>query len=219
MDFKIIVEPQDAIAYKEYSEHLLILSSDDQGLAFSRNFAINYARQNYPDWFWMMDDDISKFYKTVNKKNIQISTKEALSSAELLFSKRNSVGQAALEYQQYSWSQSKDIVLGSYCDVCVCIHTKRTKSLKFRHEVNLKLDRDFTLQCLASGYQVLRTAHIAFDCPKNGSNEGGLYDDYKSGIEHQNVLEMCKIWGANICTPATKKDGRRDVKINWKYFK
>lgn len=219
LDFKIIVEPQDAIAYKEYADHLVQLPLNDQGLAFSRNFILDYARQNNFEWFWMMDDDISNFYKTVDKKNIAIAARECLTLSEFLFKNNSQVAQAALEYQQFSWSQSKNISVNTYCDVAVCINVKRTKTASYRKQVELKEDRDFTLQCLSKGFISVRTCHLAFASPKNGSNDGGLFDVYKSGKEYLAVNEMCRIWGASICTPVVKKDGRRDVKINWKYFK
>lgn len=219
IDFSIIVEPQDVASYSEWAGHLLVLPLNDQGLVFSRNFTINYAREKRLDWFWMVDDDITSFYKSEAGKNISISPFDAFTRSEKLFKNRGDVAQSAMEYQQYSWSQKKPITLNSYCDVCVCINVERTRGIKYRKQVTLKEDRDFTLQCLSLGYKTLRTNYIAFSCPKNGSNQGGLYEDYKSGLETESVREMCRLWGNTICSPVTKKDGRKDVKINWGYFK
>jgi hypothetical protein len=86
--------------------------------------------------------------------------------------------------------------------------------------VNLKLDRDFTLQVLSLGYDTLRTFKYAFSCPKNGSNAGGLQGVYQTdGEELRNSQRMCELWGAQVCKLNIKSDGRPDVKINWGYFK
>lgn len=195
-----------------------MLPQDGQGLAYSRNFALDYARENSLDWFWMLDDDISKFYKTVNRRNTPTTAKECLESAELLFKSDRGVAQAALEYQQFSWSQKKQVHVNGYCDVAVCINVRRTKTMSYRKNVELKEDRDFTLQCLSKGYRTVRACHCAFSAPQNGSNDGGLHDVYKAGRERQAVDEMCRVWGKAICTPTVKKNGRRDVKINWRFF-
>ena len=65
-----------------------------------------------------------------------------------------------------------------YCDVCVAIHAARAKRCTFRDACDLKLDRDFTLQVLAAGYETLRITQYSFACPKNGSNAGGLAPVY-----------------------------------------
>lgn len=219
--FNIVVEPQDRQQYIDagYSDILIILPENDQGLPYARNFILNYCRSSKIPWFWMLDDDISNFYELVNSKNVKIGASRALEIAETFFKANTSIGQVGLEYQQFSWSQKKDFHINSYCDVCVCINTAAARGLKFRESVLLKLDRDFTLQILANGYKTLKVSKVSFACPKNGSNVGGLYDVYKSGVEKQNVLKMCELWGEQICTPQIKPDGRFDVKINWKYFK
>ena len=217
--FNIVIEPQDRSDYRAHSDCLLVLPENNQGLAYSRNFVLNYARDRGFDWFWMLDDDIFKFYKTIGKRNIAISARECFEGAEGLFKDMTSVAQAALEYQQFSWSQSKPLHINGYCDVAVCINVKRTKTIAYRQKVELKEDRDFTLQCLSKGFRTVRTCHFAFSAPQNGSIDGGLFDVYKSGRERQAVDEMCRIWGPSICTPITKKNGRRDVKVNWRFFK
>lgn len=212
------MEPQDVLSYSEYEKELLTLPDNNRGLAYSRNFVLDYARGQGSDWFWMLDDDISKFYKTVSKRNVSVSVGKCLYLSEAIFKDNSRVAQAALEYQQFSWSQSKSVTVNGYCDVAVCINVKKTKGISYRQQVELKEDRDFTLQCLSKGYLTIRTCHRAFAAPQNGSNDGGLFDVYKSGRERQAVDEMCRIWGPSICKPVVKKNGRRDVKINWKFF-
>lgn len=221
LKFWFVVEPQDKSGYADQlgDSKLLVMPENNQGLAYSRNYILDFARDKGFNWFWMLDDDITKFCISQNKRNLQVDIKTALCKAQNLLRINKSLGQAALEYQQYSWSAVKPYAFNSYCDVCVCINTLLPKHLRFRDYVNLKLDRDFTLQVLAAGFKTLRTSKISFAAPKNGSNRGGLFDAYASGIEFECSKRMVELWGDNICQLVTKSDQRKDVKINWGFFK
>ena len=220
--FWFVVEPQEYFDYVKVlpQSHLIILPDNDRGLAYARQFILDVAAIERLTWFWMLDDDLTGFFKQVSGKMQRIDLDVALSGAEQFFVSSNTIAQAGLEYQQFAWSQKKPYTMNGYCDCCVAIHAQRCKSLKFRDEVNLKLDRDFTLQVLSLGYDTLRTFKYAFSCPKNGSNAGGLQGVYQTdGEELRNSQRMCELWGAQVCKLNIKSDGRPDVKINWGYFK
>ena len=204
----LVVEPQEEM-------HYIILPKNNMGLAYARNYILQYAKKMGYDWFWMLDDDISAIYKREGTKLIKDIN--ALYIAEELIS--NDTGQIALEYKQFAWSANKDYVVNSYADVCVCINVLCAISNKitFRDEVCLKLDRDFTMQIINLGYKVKRTTLSAFNAPKNGSNKGGLkylYD--QKNKELNDSKKMIELWGDDICRLNIKKDGRPDVKIIWK---
>lgn len=220
--FKIVVEPQDYDAYKNANPEtsFMVLAKDNQGIGFVRQSILDWARNSKDDWFWMMDDDITGFFKAVNGRNVKTSIDSILSICELNLERTWFVGQAALEYQQYSWSAKKDYTWNSYCDVCVAINTTITKGIDYRSHMDLKEDRDFTLQILANaGLKTVRFSKFSFSAPKNGSNKGGLYQAYQqTDRELEAVNRMVKAW-PGICSLNIKKDGRTDVKINWKLFK
>jgi len=222
LSYLFFVEPQD---YTKYclvlgAQKVIMLNDNNQGLAFVRQFILDYAIANKLGWYWMLDDDITGFFKSVMSKNVRIPMADALERAEAYFKDSSQIAQASLEYQQYSWSAKKQFTINGYCDVCVAIHAQRAKLLKFRKETDLKVDRDFTLQVIARGFQTIRTCKIAFAAPKNGSNKGGLQDIYKQdGRELACSKVMSDIWGDKICKLVTKDDGRSDVSINWKFFK
>jgi hypothetical protein len=218
-----IVEPQD---YQDYlavlpESRLIKLAANDRGIAFARNFILEYCKENDITWYWMLDDDVTGFFESKDGKNYKISMDEALFSAEREIKTLNSkysIGQAGLEYQQYSWSAKKKHAMNSYCDVCVAINSK--VPVRYRKELALKEDRDFTLQVISNGYTTVRCSKIAFACPSNGSNDGGLEPLYKDKTtESQSNRAMVRLWGDNICRVVVKPSGREDVKINWRYFK
>ncbi len=211
LHFTVVVEPQDKHIYRDYS--IATLERNDGGLAFVRNWVKDHVDEG---WYWMLDDDIEQFYETKNHRNHRVTAKEAIRGAESCFSNDKMVAQAALEYQQFAWSATKQIKHDGYCDVAVCIHAGRTRMCHYRQEVELKSDRDFTLQILANGYRTARVCKYSFSTAKNGSNTGGLHAVYSvDGKEAEDSRKMCQLW-PGVCTPIRKNDGRQDVKINWR---
>jgi len=211
----IVVEPQDFEAYKKFylEGNLKVLHENDKGMAYVRNAILNTARATGLYSFWMLDDDINAFGKGTPEGYVYSMVRPALEAADILL---EGFAQGALEYSQFAWSaQPGDHSDGGYCDVCVRIEPARVKGLAYREEVNLKEDRDFTLQVLASGERTRRISHIGFSCPENGSNKGGLYDEYKAGREEAAAEALARLW-PHCVTVRQKKNGRIDAKIDWR---
>jgi ParB-like chromosome segregation protein Spo0J len=214
----IVVEPQDAEAYATAAQAtghtVVVLPENNRGIGYVRQFILDRARQEKLEWFWMLDDDISGFYRQEDGRNKKTGGAELLALAEQLLTNTPDLAQGALEYQQYAFRAKKDLVLDTFCDVAVFINVNRTANINYRAEVNLKEDRDFTMQCIADGWRTARTARLSFAAPKNGSNKGGLYDEYKANREKNCSDRMVALW-PGIATFHEKPDGRPDVKINW----
>ena len=226
-DVILVVEPQEIEEYKKAYPlaSIIELPENDKGIAFVRNFILNLSDEP----FWMLDDDISEFgmHHISNKLKKPVYEKLA---ADYTFEKVNKLvkaagyrfGQQALEYKMFSYmalegKKPSFFHTNGYCDVAVWIDPARAKNaqVRYRGEVNLKEDRDFTIQLLASGIETLRHQIHCFTAPKNGSNAGGLKDVYDTdGREKRASIRMSEIW-PGVCKPMIKKDGRQDVKINW----
>lgn len=216
LPFTVYVEPQEAATYQAAGWTVRVLGADDQGLTYVRQQILADAA---PDWFWMLDDDIDGWYQTVQRKNRPVSLAAALAGAEPYFMQAPMLAQAGLEYQQFAWRAKQPYVLGSYCDVCVAIHAGRTQFVHFRPACDVKVDRDFTLQVLAAGYETCRVTAYSFSCPKNGSNAGGLAAVYATaGREAAACRTMVALW-PGICSYQIKSDGRHDVAIAWGAFR
>lgn len=218
----ILLEKKDMLPYqhrfpKDFS--FMQLPESDQGIAYVRQFILDHARETDIGWYWMLDDDITGFFRVRERKCHRTDVREVLLAAQDVFNSFPNVSQGALEYQQYAWSAGKQHSRNGYCDVCVCINAQRTRHCNYRAYVALKEDRDFTLQILNSGYETARASWCAFSAPKNGSNPGGLQEEYKkTGREEIASRRMEELW-PGVCTFEPKKDGRPDVKINWRFFK
>lgn len=211
----LFIEPQEVKEYKiAYPINIIDIGKNNMGLPFVRQYMLNYAIENNIDLYWNLDDDI-KLYEVIEGKCVHRDYK-ILHEAEKFFSNDTSVAQAGLEYRQFAWSATKPFAYNSYCDCVVAIKPKLCKDLIFDNNVLLKLDRDFSIQVIKAGYKTIKINKYCFSSPENGSNEGGLFDVYKSNVEAINSLNMEKKWGQDICVAFTKPNGRKDVKINWK---
>lgn len=215
----VVVEVQELKEYQEaYPEQQgwMILQDSDKGIAYARQSILRDARKRGLEWFWMLDDDITSMGEVKNQKVEKKTYTEVLSAALNVFSLNGDVvGIGALEYGQFAWSHTKPYAVNSYCDVAVCINVENTQMCNYR-DIPLKEDRDFALQVLSDGYMTIRTSKYCFSAPANGSNEGGLHDEYAAGKERRGTKMMIAAW-PGICTKHTKKD-RNDVKINWRHF-
>ncbi len=214
----VVVESEDYEAYsaKYPNQNFLVLPLSNMGISFVRNFILQAARLSGYEWFWMIDDDIQNFFVREGTKMVKQDF-NVLDKAEEIFMALPDVAQASLEYQQLAWSATSEYRLNTYNDVCVCINTKLTSGLNYREYVSLKEDRDFTMQIIKSGKQVCRVTRYAFGAPKNGSNKGGLKEEYDTqGRELLCSQRMIELWGNDVCRLHVKDDGRPDVKINWK---
>lgn len=209
----IVVEPQEVAEYRVMQPFHAVLSLPQagQGIAYSRAFTLNHAKEQGHAWFWMMDDDVRSFHKVVNKRTPKCPAREALLGAQA-FAADPKVGQVALEYAQLAWSAAKPTRRNSYCDVVVGVRTELAPKVMYRKTG--KEDRDFSLQTLAAGWDTLRACHFAFAAPANGSNAGGLHAEYAAGLEPKWAAHLAELW-PHCVTVQTKPNGRIDAKIDW----
>lgn len=208
----VVVEPQDEPAYPQ-ELNLIVLPENDQGICFVRNFVLDEAARRGWVSFWMMDDDIKDFTKTVDNRLQKCDPLEVLQPAELHFRQRKAA-QGALEYRPFGWL-GKELNMNTYCDVCVWFDSSQIAGFRYDPEVTLKEDRDFTIQLLQAGKTTCRYSNGSFNTPSNASNKGGLHEVYKSGREVVAVQAMCRKW-PHICRQITKPNGRIDCDIDWK---
>lgn len=216
----VVVEPQEVEIYEAAyrgTVEIMMLGKDNGGIGFARQSILQYARTKGFDYYWTLDDDINSCFQIIEGKSCKVSFGTCLEGAERELRGIKNLAVGALEYNQFAWSQKKPFSFNSYCEVATFVNIKNTRLVNYRSAVNLKEDRDFVLQSLANGYVSARTSWWAFGAPKNGSNKGGLYDEYKAGLERERVQVFCSFW-PGVCTPIIKKDGRCDAKIAWRSF-
>lgn len=212
----IVVEPQDFHKYHERFPRFnyMQLPKNDMGITYVRNYIKEYSEKQQMQNYWQLDDDISGLFYRDGTKLVR-SGFEVLSKAKEQFLK-NGIALGALEYRQFAWSATKEIVENSFCDSCVFVNNEKITDLRYRNYVEGKEDRDFAMQVIKYGHKTGRTTLFAFSSPPNGSNAGGLKEIfYDLGKEEICVSRMVELWGERICVHIVKDNGRNDVKIMW----
>lgn len=211
----IYIEPQEESAYAQaYPDcPLRVLPESNRGVAYVRQVILEDARQR-GGRVWVLDDDLTRFHEAWGGKVHDIPADSCLLRAEAILTQRGDIALGSLEFRQYAWSATTDLTLDSYCNVAVLIDIDKTRLVNYR-PLAMKEDRDFAMQVLASGWHTARTARLAFDTPKVGTNPGGCHDDYEQGKELKTSRQMARLW-PGFCDVIRKRDGRIDVKINWK---
>ena len=218
----LVIEPQEEKQYREkYPNYkYLILGKDDGGLPYARNFIKMVAEIRGLKSYWLLDDDISNFYRREGTKLIKDNSVTILKEAKQVF-KKNDIALGGIEYRQFAWSATKELITNSFCDCAVFIDVNKMKGIYCNTELKLKIDRDLCIQTIRNNKKTARLTTYAFSSPPNGSNKGGLkeiaYD--KKDLEKQMCLKMVEIWGEDICRHIVKKDGRNDLKIYWDNIK
>ena len=212
----VVIEPQDEIRYKKIypNFNFIILPKNDGGITYVRNFIKEYTSSKGLKSYWQLDDDITGLFIRQNTRLLR-GNFDVLQYAEEQFVKNN-IALGALEYRQFAWSATKELIENSFCDSCVWVNNVATVDIQYREYVEGKEDRDFAMQVIKSGQKTARTTLYAFSAPPNGSNAGGLKEIfYDVNKEQVCVQRMVEIWGDKICVPITKDNGRNDVKIMW----
>jgi hypothetical protein len=214
----LVVEPQEYEKYKANypNVNIMVLPVNNNGLSYARNYIKAHTIEKGIKFYWLLDDDISHFYKRNGTKLIRTIWLDCLYDATKLFMENN-IACGGLEYRQFAWSANKRLIQNSFCDSAVYINNELTEGLWYNEDLKLKIDRDFCIKVINAGQKTGRDTMNAFSVPPNGSNAGGLkevaYDIID--LEKNMCKKMVEIWGEDICTHIVKPDGRNDLKIHW----
>lgn len=209
IEVKHFIEPQEIDKYQIPNK--ISIEQNNKGIAYVRNFMLDYARKNNYEWVLICDDDVTSFGiyngKTI-KKNASIWFEILEKAKKLPF---ELIG---INYTQHAWHEKTNYSINKkFAEVCVLMNVSKIK-WNYRSEFNLKEDRDFALQTIKNGNGILRFNHFWFSCPDVGSNAGGLQDMYKAKRDEESALKMCKEWNPFITLK--KKGDRIDMKTDIK---
>ena len=212
--FTTFVEPQDAAAYKAAAvPNLQILPANDQGIAYVRNYILDWARQTSNDWIWMMDDDVTGFGTAKAGKTIKGDATVLQQVHQRVAPHRFPVN--GINYCQYAWSYStkpkRFTVNKRPAEVCTLLYVPKI-TWQYRARLNLKEDRDFCMQAVQNSDGIIIDLFSWFNCPGVGTNAGGLQDLYRQQRDHEAAAKLAKEW--EPFTKLIKKKDRVDCKLD-----
>ena len=216
IDIIHFIEPQDFDKYNVPNKVSIL--KNNMGIAYVRNFMLNYAKENNNQWVIFCDDDVQSFgiysNKTI-KKDASIWYDILKKVEKLPF---ELIG---INYTQHAWHEKTSYSINKkFAEVCVLINIPKIK-WNYRSEFNLKEDRDFALQTIKNGNGILRFNHYWFSCPDVGSNIGGLQNEYKAKKDEESAKKMCYEWHpfVSLKNKGERVDMKTDIKalaLNYK---
>jgi len=216
-DIYLFVEPQEVEAYKkEYPGYKIInIEKSNQGIAYVRNFILNYFDEN----ILMLDDDIIKLMKRVNKKLIDCSAKEVIEEMENCLTK--GYAQATISFIASNWYYTESYKVNTRTWCLSAINTKLIKenNIIYDSKVNCFEDFDFTAQLLSSGLKNICSYKYAFDCIPMSTNKGGLNDGLRQTKSNASLEIIKDKWPGLITIIDNNKTGLKEPQFKWKYFK
>jgi len=212
--FTIFVEPQDIIAYNAAAvPNLHPLPANNKGIAYVRNYIIDWARQSKIEWIWMMDDDVSGFGTAKAGKTIKGDANVLAQIHQRVAPLKFPVN--GMNYCQYAWSYStkptRFTVNKRPAEVCTLLYIPKI-TWQYRARLNLKEDRDFCMQSVQHSDGIIIDLFSWFNCPGVGTNPGGLQDLYRQQRDHEAAAKLAKEW--EPFTKLIKKKDRVDCKLD-----
>jgi hypothetical protein len=201
--FTLVIEPQDEATYRNsYPEAaFLILPRNNCGIAFSRSFIKNNAKDLGFKYHWQIDDDISKIMQVSNRKIISEDVNHCLSECELFMDAYQNIGAIGLCNAAFGMLKKKPFQRNQ---MVYCVQLIRN-DIKANFRIQPE-DSDFSLQILASGMCTILVNKFLFAAPSTNSGQvGGLTQSaYRNDGRAQVVRNFLKTW------PHTGKMVRRN---------
>lgn len=227
IDYLIAVEPHERDAYiNALSEkRILTLPFSNLGLGSfpARNYCWEHSIRNGFKYHWIFDDNITTFYKWINRRRVNLNT---------MFSEIPN----ALKYVE-SYSLKNDIDISGFeeYNYCITVPKKPFKSnthvysalliknnLPYRWRLKYNEDIDLCLQVLHNGGKTAPCVYYCMDkvstvMKMKGGNQTELYkgNDPKKNLLKAKMIES--VWPQYSKTVI--KYGRHHHQINWNVFK
>jgi len=188
------------------------IGKDNQGIAYVRNFMLDYAKRHGHIHVIVCDDDVTSFGKYIDGKKNKTDASIWLEIFEQVRDLPYEL--VGINYVQYAWARQQNLSINTkFAEVCVLMNTSKIH-WEYQSDVETKEDRDFCMQAITLGAGVLKFNRYFFSCPSVGTNRGGLQDLYKEQRDTIATLKMCERWDPFLTTK--QKGNRLDLKADLK---
>lgn len=210
-----VVEPQDQALYTDAGHQIMVLPENNQGITFSRHWILKMMRRMKYDKFWMLDDDIEYFGEAVDGKTVQTDA-GVLHKA---FQQLQVFGPASiysLELRQFAWS-AKEVKRDKIAMQCVMFDLQNCQNIDYDLRLKIREDYDISFQAIFKDKGTLKSGKYFYDIADMKSQAGGMSEWYNQQTEMHETWKLCRKWPGLV--EPLEKEGRVDVKINWRKIK
>lgn len=230
-EFYIFIYREDLKDYLRYfdKENLIVVPETIRGITAKRQYMLDTARKKKIGWFWMVDDDINKFYKRppVNNNKVKVNrTLDELSVTQFLNSGENfvkllekkditTVFQIGFKKGAFGLPDSPITVNTDIGEIHM-LNAKRLKDIDYDLNMIALEDTDLCVRNIINGNQNIKLNHFIFYAPKSGTGKGGLEKVYKESGKSKGVKQFQQKYGKLI---KISDDNPEKYRINWKKLK
>jgi hypothetical protein len=207
-----MVEPQDYKAYAEYfdEDYLFKMPKNDQGIAYARNQALTLSRKRGEECHWQMDDDIRKFMRRVDSKNVKVTPADSVKTIEREFNRYTDLSMIAHRYTSFAFSQKTDYSFNQN----PCSSFLLRNSLKAKWHKGTVVDADFALQVLYAKGTTIITNRELIDTIPPMKQAGGLTDsEYAGDGRFNRFTQLADDWPGCF---TVKRDASGKAKLHHK---
>jgi hypothetical protein len=226
--FRIVVEPQEADAYRALvgEERVLVLPFRDRGTStFARAWIHDHARAEGHARHWNLDDNIIEFRRLWEGRRIPCEPQAALRACEVLSDYFRNVAVSGLNYQMFVPAETpKPFYLNVHVYSCTLVN----HAAPIRWRLRYNEDTDLCLQALTQGWCTI--ALNAFMANKlrtmamGGGNTESLYQvgEQESATDTEGRLVMAQMladaWPGGDLVKIHRRFGRWQHSVNWGRF-
>jgi hypothetical protein len=186
MDFRVVVEPQDAKLYIEKygDDKVLVMTENNKGMAYVRNWIKQYSISRRESYHWQLDDNIKNFKRRVDGKNIKCSPSPLFDEIEEEVDKYTNIGIAGMRYDLFAFSYKK--YYSNNVQISSCFLFNNALDIWWRPA--LVEDTDYALQVLELKYCTLMFNTLLIEKAKTMSLKGGCTDSEYVGDGRANNM-------------------------------
>jgi len=221
VDFKLVVEPQEADQYSKHygAEHVLVLpfSNLGQGSIPARNWIKQHAIEQGAARHWQVDDNIQNIKRRYNGKRIPVNSGIALKVAEDFTDRYTNIAVSGLNYEVFLPNGSKFPPFFLNCHVYSCALIDNSIPYPWRGRYNE--DTDLCLQALAGGYCTVLINAYLIDKATTMTMKGGNTDQlYKGDGRLHMAKALERMWPGVVETKRRFHRPQHVVKDAWRKF-
>jgi hypothetical protein len=194
--YRIVVEPQEAKQYASVIDRRKILilpfSNLGQGSIPARNWIWEHSITEGHARHWILDDNISRFYRFHQNRRYRMHSGATFCAAEDFVDRYANVAMAGMQYMMFMKvkpKEKKPFLLNSRIYSCILLDNRIPHRWRGRYNE----DTDLSLRILKDGYcTILFYAFLAEKQPTMTMKGGNTEDLYKQDAVFDGRLEMAR---------------------------
>jgi len=219
--YHIVIESQE---YNDYAavidpKKILVLpfSNLGQGSIPARNWVWNYSIENGNEKHWLLDDNISTFYRLNKNMRVQVADGAIFKSAEDFVDRYENIALAGFQYRAFSVSSTKWPAFTLNTRVYSCTLIKNDLPHRWRGKYNE--DTDLSLRILKDGYcTILFNAFLCGKAPTLIDKGGNTDNVYVDGDERYKFAESLQKQHPDV-VKIVRRYGRWHHQVDYRPFK